>query len=158
MKTSLQPVFPALMTFALLSSAGTAMAASDDAQTVAALDTTYQAAVKANDAEGMADILHRDFLLVDGTGKQYSREALLAMARNKAVIYEHQEEEAGSQVVHVFGDTAVVTACLWLKGATKDGSSPFDWHVWFSDTYVRTPTGWQYALGQASLPLPPKAG
>jgi hypothetical protein len=25
----------------------------------------------------------------------------------------------------------------------------------FSDTYVRTPSGWRYVFGQASLPLPP---
>ena len=48
--------------------------------------------------------------------------------------------------------TAVVTAKLWLKGAS-DGKA-FDRKLWFSDTYVRTPTGWRYAFGQASLSLP----
>jgi hypothetical protein len=47
---------------------------------------------------------------------------------------------------------AVVTALLWVKGT--DGGKPFDYRLWFSDTYVRTAKGWRYAFGQASLPLP----
>jgi ketosteroid isomerase-like protein len=56
------------------------------------------------------------------------------------------------QTVRVWGDTAVITALLWVKG-TQDGK-PFDYKLWFSDTYVRTSGGWRYAFGQASLPLP----
>ena len=52
----------------------------------------------------------------------------------------------------MWGDTAVVTAKLWIKG-TRDGKN-FDRTLWFSDTYVRTPGGWRYAFGQASLALP----
>jgi hypothetical protein len=46
----------------------------------------------------------------------------------------------------------VVTAKLWAKGT--DQGKPFDWRVWFSDTYIRTPSGWRYVHGQASIPLP----
>jgi len=56
-------------------------------------------------------------------------------------------------VVRVWGDTAVVTAKLWLKGKRPNGEA-FDYKLWFSDTYVRTPTGWRYAFGQAGAPLP----
>ena len=129
--------------------------ASADAKAVAALDTAYQAAVKANDAAGMAAILHRDFVLVLGTGTVIPREQLLKSARDRAAVYEHQEEDAGTQTVRVYGDTAVVTARLWLKGAAPDGSGPFDRRLWFSDTYVRTPGGWRYAFGQATQPLTP---
>jgi hypothetical protein len=45
----------------------------------------------------------------------------------------------------------VVTALLWAKG-TKEGK-PFEYKLWFSDTYVRTAAGWRYVFGQASLPL-----
>lgn len=123
-----------------------------DKKAVAALDTEYQAAVKRNDAEVMGRILHDDFVLVVGTGKVYSRADLLEGARKKDVIYEHQEEEEGSQVVRVWGDTAVVTAKLWLKGMS--GGVAFDKKLWFSDTYVRTKDGWRYFFGQASLSLP----
>ncbi len=125
----------------------------EDAATVAALDTRYQAAVKANDAAAMDAILDDRFVLVVGTGQSATKADLLESARTRAVIWEHQEEAAGSQTVRVYGDTAVVTAKLWLKGSR--GGQPIDRTLWFSDTYVRTATGWRYAFGQASLPLPP---
>jgi ketosteroid isomerase-like protein len=124
----------------------------EDAKTVAALDTKYQAAVKVNDATTMDQILADDFVLVTGRGKVYSKADLLDSARKKEVIYERQDEEPGSQKIRVWGDTAVVTALLWIK-SVQEGKSA-DYKLWFSDTYVRTPTGWRYVFGQASLPLP----
>ena len=123
----------------------------DDANTVAALDLQYQAAVKENDAATMDKILADDFVLVTGRGKVYDKAELLKAAREKQVIYERQDEEVGSQKVRVWGDTAVVTAFLWVKTAQE--GKPVDYKLWFSDTYVRSPTGWRYVFGQASLPL-----
>lgn len=122
----------------------------DAEKTVGALDTQYQAAVKANDAAAMDRILADDFVLVTGRGQVFSKADLLKEAREKTTIYEHQEDI--TQKVRVWGDTAVVTALLWIKG-TRDGK-PFERKLWFSDTYVRTAKGWQYVFGQASLPLP----
>jgi ketosteroid isomerase-like protein len=124
----------------------------DDIKAVAALDTQYQNAVKENDAATIDRILADDFVLVTGRGKVYGKGELLKVAKEKQVIYEHQEEQAGSQRVRVWGDTAVVTALLWIK-AVQEGK-PVDYKLWFSDTYVRSPTGWRYVFGQASLPLP----
>jgi len=134
--------------------AGTALAAPvrDDAATVAALDTQFQAAVKANDADTIDRILADDHVLVTGRGHTFNKADALSEARQKQTIYEHQEEEEGTQKVRVWGDTAVVTALLWIKGV-RDGK-PIDYRLWFSDVYVRTPKGWKYAFGQASLPLP----
>jgi ketosteroid isomerase-like protein len=137
--------------------AGTALAASpsDDAAAVAALDTEFQAAVKGNDAATIDKILADDMILVTGRGHIFTKAEQIDEARNKATVYEHQEEEAGSQKVRVWGDTAAVTALLWIKGV-RDGK-PIDYRLWFSDIYVRTPAGWRYAFGQASIPLPAAA-
>jgi len=124
----------------------------EDVKTVAALDTKYQAAVKSNDAATMDQILADDFVLVTGRGKVSSKADLIEAARTKEVTYERQDEEPGTQKVRVWGDTAVVTALLWIKAV--QGGKPADYKLWFSDTYVRTPTGWRYVFGQASLPLP----
>jgi uncharacterized protein (TIGR02246 family) len=124
----------------------------EDAKAVAALDTKYQAADKANDAATMDQILADDFVLITGRGKVFSKADLIESARKKEVTYERQDEEAGSQKVRVWGDTAVVTALLWIKSVQE--GKPADYKLWFSDTYVRTPTGWRYVFGQASLPLP----
>jgi uncharacterized protein (TIGR02246 family) len=142
------------MIFALALLASTAALASpdDDKKAVAALDTRYQAAVKANDAGAMAKILAPDFALVVGSGRVFAAKDLLDAARNKLTTYQHQEEEPGSQTVRVWGDTAVVTAKLWLVG--KTGDKPFNRKLWFSDTYHRGKDGWRYVFGQASLALP----
>jgi len=124
----------------------------EDAKAVAALDTKYQAAVKANDAATMDRILADNFILVTGRGAVFSRVDLLDSARKKEATYEHQDEEPGTQTVRVWGDTAVVTALLWIKSNQRGKAA--DYKLWFSDTYVRTPTGWRYIFGQASLPLP----
>lgn len=120
-----------------------------DERTVAALDTEYQAAVKNNDADTMDRILADDFVLVRGSGQTYTKADLLRAARAGRFHYEHQEDS--EQTVRVWGQTAVVTARLWAKGT--DEGKPFEYVVWFSDTYARTPAGWRYVLGQASLPL-----
>jgi len=123
-----------------------------DAQTVAALDTVYQEAVKANDVAVMDRILADDFVLVTDRGASLTKAELIKEAREKRTTYEHQEEEEGTQKVRIWRDTAVVTALLRVKG-TRD-QNPFDYKVWFSETYVRTPTGWRYLFGQSSISSP----
>jgi ketosteroid isomerase-like protein len=124
----------------------------EDRKVVAALDTEFQAAVKRNDAATIDRILHEDMVLVLGDGRTIARDAIVKAAREKQIDYESQDEDPGTQIVRVWGDTAVVTARLWVKGKSKDAE--FDRRLWFSDTYVRTPQGWRYAFGQASLKLP----
>jgi uncharacterized protein (TIGR02246 family) len=139
---------------ALLSAGAASASPEEDRAAVAALDTEYQAAVERNDAETMARILHPDMILVVGRGDVFTREDLLRSARDRDYVYEHQVEDESTQTVRLYGrDTAIVTARLWLKGVTRDGE-PFNRRLWFSDTYVRTPEGWRYAFGQASLSLP----
>ena len=124
----------------------------EDEKAVAALDTEYQAAVERNDAATMDRILADDMVLVVGKGAVYTKADLLKSARDKDAIYEKQVEIDDSQKVRVWGDTAVVTAKLWLKGTS--GGKAFDRKLWFSDTYVRTKSGWKYVFGQSSIALP----
>lgn len=127
-----------------------AVSSSGDSAMAAALDTHYQAAVKDNDAAAMAEILADEFVLVTGTGKVIGKAELLEEARSGLTSYEHNEEI--QQAVRVWGSTAVVTALLWEKGVSR--GRPFDKRLWFSDIYLRTPSGWKYVFGQASLALP----
>jgi ketosteroid isomerase-like protein len=143
------PVSALIQALLAVASAAAIAADTDDRKIVADLDTQYQLAVKNNDAATMDRILADDFVLVTGRGKTYNKADLLKSA-NGATVYEHQEDT--DQTVRVWGDTAVVTALLWVKGT--DSGRPFDYKLWFSDTYVRTAKGWRYAFGQASLPLP----
>ena len=146
-------VKPSLV-FSICFAAAAHASGEDPAAVVAALDTQYQAAVKANDAAGMANILADDFTLVTGKGKTFGKSDLLAEAHKKHTIYERQEEMPDTQKVRVYGDTAVVTALLWVKG--HDEAHAFDYKLWFSDVYVRSKGHWHYVFGQAAQPLNPE--
>jgi ketosteroid isomerase-like protein len=152
LNTSLCVVLVAVLVLGL--AIGTAVARHDqsspDARVVAELDKEYQAAVKKNDAATMGRILADDFVLVTGSGKIVQKPDLLAEAHSARVQYEVQDDT--DQTVRLWGDTAVITAKLHEKGT--DGGKAFDYVLWFSDTYVRTPAGWRYVFGQSSLPLP----
>jgi len=126
------------------------VSADDDCAAVRSLDAFYQAAVKAKDVAALDRLLAADFILVTGAGKTFTKTDLLNEARRERIRYEKQDDS--NQTVRLWGDTAVITAKLWMKG-TEDGR-PFDKRVWFSDTYVRTPAGWKYVFGQSSPPLP----
>ena len=134
----------------LLLGLGAVSRMTDDRQIVEALDVEYQAAVKHRDVATMDRILADDFVLVTGRGRVFTKADLLAQARDSTLIYEHQEDT--NRTVRVWQNTAVVTALLWEKGTNK--GTPFDYRLWFSDTYVKTPSGWRYVFGQASMPLP----
>jgi uncharacterized protein (TIGR02246 family) len=123
-----------------------------DRAEVARLDTQFQAAVKNNDAATMARILHDDMVLVLGDGRINTRAEQLQEARDKLIEYAIQDEDPGTQTVRVYGDTAVVTARLRIKGTSRGVA--FERLLRFTDTYVRTAAGWRYFFGQASLHLP----
>jgi ketosteroid isomerase-like protein len=145
---------PIVAAFAM--SAGFAHASpEEDRRAVAALDTEFQAAVKHHDAATIDRIQHPDMVLVLGDGRVFTKADHVNAAREKKIVYEIQDEEPGTQTVRMLGDTAVVTALLRIKG-TSEGVA-FDRRLWFSDTYVRTPEGWKYFFGQASLKLPDAA-
>lgn len=125
--------------------------ATGDEQTLIALDTQYQLAVKNNDAATMDKILADDFIVVLGNGTTENKADLLRDARTKRIVYEIQDDT--QQTARVWGNTGVVTALLSIKGKYSATGKTFERRLWFSDTYVRTDAGWKYVFGQASLPL-----
>jgi len=64
----------------------------------------------------MARILHNDMVLVLGDGRINTRAEQLQEARDRLIEYAIQDEDPGTQTVRVYGDTAVVTARLRIKG------------------------------------------
>ena len=125
----------------------------EDEKTVSRLDREYQLAVKNHDLATIKRIHADDMILVVGSGKVITGAQLEEEARKAETRYEQQDEVEGTQKVRVWGDTAVVTALLWIKGSSP-ARGAFDYKVWFSDTYVRIEGRWRYAFGQASIALP----
>jgi len=128
----------------LMLCAGGSTASRADEKEVAALDTLYQKAVKNNDVATMDRILSEDFVLVTGKGRTQTKADRLKESSSGNIVYEHQDT---NQAVRAWGNTAVVTAFLRAKGTDK--GKAFDYKLWFSDVYVRTPAGWRYVFGQA---------
>jgi ketosteroid isomerase-like protein len=123
---------------------------SKDEVEVGRMDIEYQAAVEKNDVATMDRILADGFVLVVGSGKVYNKADLLEESRSGRMVYARQD--AAERTVRLWGDTAIVTALLSAKG-TESGA-PFAYRVWYSDTYVRTPTGWRYVHGQSGIRMP----
>ncbi len=97
-----------------------------------------------NDAATMDRLLADDYILVSSKGTVETKADLLTEARDGKTVYTRQDD--AQQMVRIWGGTAVLTALLTAAG-TEDGK-PFEYHVWFSDTYVCTPSGWRYAFAQ----------
>lgn len=133
--------------------AGMAADIETDRRSVYELDVQYQAAVEKNDAATIERIHHPEMTLVLSNGTVVPGRQIEKRARDRNWNFEQQVVVDDSRTVRVMNDTAVVTAKLWLKGTRPSGEA-FDYKVWFSDTYVRTPTGWRYFFGQAGAPLP----
>jgi uncharacterized protein (TIGR02246 family) len=146
-------MFRKMAFLATVAAASAAGAPADDEKVVAQLDREYQHAVKTNDAATIQRIHADDMILVTGRGSVFRGKDIEDRARRAVASYEQQDEVEGTQKVRVWGDTAVVTALLWLKG-NEPGRGDFDYKLWFSDTYVRINGRWRYAFGQASLALP----
>src|SRR5690242_976163 len=93
-------------------SAPFAQAAPRCANDVAALDTEFQAATGRKDVAAIDRLLPDDYILITSKGQVETKAGLLAEARDPKVIYTHQEDSR--QTVRVWGDTAVITALLWV--------------------------------------------
>lgn len=148
MKNLLFGVALAIPGYSALAAPGPDCSAERAPSLVTALDTEYQAAVAKNDVSTMGRLLADDYILITGRGKVYTKADLLAESKRGSYVYERLDDTR--QTVRVWGKTAVLTALLWVKG-TEDGR-PFEYRVWFSDTYVCTGTGWRYTFARSVLP------
>ena len=99
----------------------------------------------------MEKILADDFVLVTGRGKAFTKASIcLAEARGGTRLYERPG-----------GDDAEGPRLRRRRHRDRPPlvqghgqGKPFDYKLWFSNGCVRTPAGWKYVFGQASLTLP----
>jgi len=100
--------FLALIGLAMTATNPAAASVDEDKKIVAALGTRYQAAVEKNDAETMARIHHENMVLVLSDGTVQTAAFLEQRARDRVYTWEHQVEVDNSQMVRVWGASAVV--------------------------------------------------
>lgn len=72
---------------------------------------------KANDAEGLGELLDTDFAYVSPLGEQVDRATYLANLAGRTVLM--RAVEPSGEVVRVYGDTAVLTATWTLDESNR---------------------------------------
>jgi uncharacterized protein (TIGR02246 family) len=119
---------------------------SDIAQ-LTALDRAMQRAVVDRDAKTFATFFTDDYVLVSTSGKLYKKADVVAEITSPDVHYDINES---SEVqVRVQGDTGLVVAALHQKGT--DHGKPFDFHLRYTDTWVRQNGTWKNISAHASM-------
>lgn len=73
---------------------------------VAAVEASYQRAIRASDTKTLEPLLHPSFIWTHTTGEQDSREKMLADLGSGRLKY--QKLETNSVTINIYGDTAVV--------------------------------------------------
>jgi ketosteroid isomerase-like protein len=125
--------------------AGTAPEASD-ATTLAALDRAMQKAVVDRDPVAFASFLTDDYVLVVSTSRMASKAEVVAEI--DAPDGRMDVNDSTDLRIRVHGDTALVIADLHQVG--RNGDTPFDYWVRYTDTWIRTADGWKCVSGHAT--------
>jgi ketosteroid isomerase-like protein len=134
----------------LLFGAGTTCRAAsreNDIAQLIALDRAMQRAVVDRDAKTFAGFFTDDYVLVSSSGRLYKKAEVVAEITSPDVHYEINESSDVS--VRVQGDTGLVIASLHQKGI--DHGKPFDYHLRYTDTWVRQGGAWRNISAHASM-------
>lgn len=121
-------------------------ATADETQTLIAVDKRMQHAFVTRDVAALEAIFTDDYVLVLSSGRERTKQDILADVRSPDVRWE-VNETSGWQV-RVHGDLAIVVATLHQKGV--DHGQAFDSNVKFSDTYIRENGTWRNVHAHAS--------
>jgi len=106
---------------------------------IAALEESWAAAQKANDASAIASLLADNYIEVLPDGSLMNKSQVLDDAKKS----KYETIELSDLKVISFGDTAVVVGTFDAKHSDKDGK-PLRDHVRYVDTWRKMPGGkWQ---------------
>jgi ketosteroid isomerase-like protein len=128
-------------------SAGYAQGASDSdsGSKIVALENLWKQAAEAKDLKALDSILDGAFIYVDPEGRLLTKAAVLADPKASTGLQFIPE----SMVVHLHGDTAVVTGIYRITHV--EGGKPFVRHERFLDTWRYNKGSW---MAIASLATP----
>jgi ketosteroid isomerase-like protein len=133
--------------FAALALAGGASAAPASDETVlATLDRAMQKAVVDRDPVAFAAFLTDDYVLVVSNSRLVDKAAVVAEIDSPDGVM--TVNDSHDLRIRVHGDTAMVIADLHQVG--RNGDTPFDYWVRYTDTWIRTAAGWKCLSGHAT--------
>jgi len=115
---------------------------------VTALEAKWNDAYKRGDAADMTSLLSDDFIITVEDGNTYSKTGYLAHTADSELKV--QISDMTDLRVRVHGNIAIVTGAYHEKGTSK--GKPYESHDRFTDTWIKTPTGWQVLASHYSIP------
>ena len=135
-----------LLAAALACAGGSASAAPDDEAILATLDRAMQKAVVDRDPVAFARVLTDDYVLVVSTSRLVDKAGVVAEIDSPDGRMDVNDSH--DLRIRVHGDTAMVIADLHQVG--RNGDTPFDYWVRYTDTWIRTRDGWKCLSGHAT--------
>jgi ketosteroid isomerase-like protein len=130
---------------ALAPCAASAAVDADHAE-LARLDRAMQRAVVDRDPVAFADFLTDDYVLVVSTSRLVDKAGVVAEIDSPDGRMDVNDSH--DLRIRVHGDTAMVIADLHQVG--RNGDTPFDYWVRYTDTWIRTAEGWKCLSGHAT--------
>ena len=111
----------------------------NDHTTVIQAEQALAAAHLTLDLATLDRLLHPDYVIVQPDGTIETKSATLVSLQTGDRHWDLAESD--ELIVHLHGDTAVVTG-RW-RGRGRNGTIHFDYHARFLSTWVRTAEGWR---------------
>jgi len=106
------------------------------------LEKTFAEAIVKNDLEGIGRLVSDDWIIIDPNGEIVDRARFFEVIKSGALTHDTMESEDFR--VHVYGDSAVVTAITSAKG--KFLGQEFSTRERATDGFVKREGRWQCVL------------
>ena len=113
------------------------------------LNALLQSATQKYDVPAVSKMLTDDYVLVNGKGKLFDRDATLKDIGDRSAIW-IANEPSDVSVRTYNGDCAIVVALLHIKYKTQTGHV-HDVIARYTDVWVKQGETWKYASAQANL-------
>lgn len=133
--------------FLLIGMSFCALAAGEDKSRIVALENSWNQAELHNDAHAVDLLLAEDFVMTVADGYTMNKAQTLASVRDTS--YRPDVLQSDDMVVHLYGNTAVVTGAFLEKG--KDKGKPFERRGRFTDTWINLNGAWRCAASHFSV-------
>jgi ketosteroid isomerase-like protein len=106
------------------------------------LEKTFAEAIVKNDLEGISRLVSDDWIIIDPNGEIVDRARFFEVIKSGALTHDTMESEDFR--VHVYGDSAVVTAITSAKGRFL--GQEFSTRERATDVFVKREGRWQCVL------------
>ena len=106
------------------------------------LEEAFTQAVIKNDVKAVENIVTDDWMIIDADGRVIDRTRFLEVMRSGALT--HEEMKSEEEQVRIYGDTAIVTALVSVKGAYA--GTRFSSHERATDVFIRRDGKWRCVL------------